>query len=747
MFEPLIPKPSRRSAPQGHLRSTGRTLSSALAGVLFTSVVFGVSSPARADTGPSAVTRMVVRFQADSIPDLNGTRATALSAKQVQQAAEALRQRLSSRAGRPLSAVRQMADGAVIYETGEALTLTQARAMAVRLSQDASVLDVDPDLQVTSHESVDYNDPYFSQQWALQRPSAGTNWVGGASLSAAHTYSRGAGVVVAVLDTGHVAHGDLTTNILPGYDMVTGSSGIGTADGNDRDSDPTDPGDACTSGSNSSWHGLKVSGVVAASRNNAIGVSGAAPGVSLLPVRVMGKCGGNLSDVADGIRWAVGGLSPTNPNPARVINLSLGVTGYSCPSYLQSAINVARAAGAVVVASAGNDAKGELATPANCAGVISVGAHTPSGDLATYSNRSSALSLTAPAGGSCMRQDSGTCLTTPILTLTSGGLEAYFSGTSAAAPNVTSAAALMLAAHPSLTPDQVQSGLLSHARAHPSSSWCAANVGQCGFGMLDAEASVLAVLTEPQITIAGAPSGTIGSGRMVTAVATVAGLAPYTYQWTQTSGTPVALNGASSSTLSFVSPSSRSDLSFALTVTDAANRVSSAVVAVKVNNAPALSSQTYTQTGQAAFHADLGGVEPDGEALTYVLVRGPNSAYISGNTLFWPAPERGTTTFQIQALDPQGLGSSVSTFTLVVDGITTPSSSEASMLLAGSSTSSAESANSSSNSSASSGGGGGGGGLTAWPLVCMGLALLALHLAQRRPRARPVRVRQADERH
>lgn len=695
---------------------------------------WSLTAPVWASSEGPTVTRMVVRFQSDSVPDLTGARATAQSVRQVQQAAESLRQALSSRAGRTLSAVRQMSDGAVIYDTGAALTLTEARAMAARLSLDTRVLDADPDLQVASHEAVDYNDPYFSQQWALQR--AGTGGLGGGAFAAAHTYATGAGVVVAVLDTGYAAHNDLTSRILPGYDLVTGTSSIGTGDGNDRDSDPTDPGDACSASSTSSWHGLKVSGVIAARSANALGVVGAAPGVSVLPVRVMGKCGGNLSDVADGIRWAVGALSPVNPNPARVINLSLGATGYSCPSYLQSAINVARAAGAVVVASAGNDAQSTLATPANCAGVISVGAHTQSGDLASYSNRSGAMSLTGPAGGSCSRQTGSACSSTSILSLTSGQLITYFSGTSAAAPHVSSAAALMLAANPALTPDQVQSGLMVKARAHPSTSWCSVNSGQCGNGMLDAEASVLGVLTEPQISLSGAPSGTLGSGRQVALAATVAGLAPYTYQWTQTAGTPVTLTGADASTLSFVTPSQRSDLSFTLQVTDAVNRVSSAVVPVRVNNAPVLTGEAFTQTGQAAWVLSLNGVEPDGDALTYVLVSGPDSAYISGGTLYWPAPQGGTTAFQVQAFDPQGLGSAVATFTLAVEGVTTPSGSDASTTSGG--TSSTESANSSSTTSSSSSSGGGGGSMTLWPLWGMGLGLLLLHRAQRRgpPRTR-----------
>ncbi|MFP3599986.1 S8 family serine peptidase, partial [Chryseobacterium sp. SIMBA_029] len=78
---------------------------------------------------------------------------------------------------------------------------------------------------------------------------------------------------------------------------------------------------------NSSWHGTHVAGIIAAVAGNGKGIAGVAPQAKIVPVRVIGTCGGYTSDIADGIRWAAGGSvsgAPANANPARVINLSLG---------------------------------------------------------------------------------------------------------------------------------------------------------------------------------------------------------------------------------------------------------------------------------------------------------------------------------------------------------------------------------------------------------------------------------------
>src|SRR4029453_16145793 len=115
----------------------------------------------------------------------------------------------------------------------------------------------------------------------------------------------------------------------------------------------------------------------AAVTNNSSGVAGVAYGARVVPVRVLGKCGGYTSDIADAIIWASGGTvsgAPTNANAARVISLSLGGTG-SCGTTTQNAVNSARSRNTVVVVAAGNsNANASGFTPANCSGVITVAA-------------------------------------------------------------------------------------------------------------------------------------------------------------------------------------------------------------------------------------------------------------------------------------------------------------------------------------------------------------------------------------
>ncbi len=111
--------------------------------------------------------------------------------------------------------------------------------------------------------------------------------------------------------------------------------------------------------------------------------------MNILPVRVLGVCGGTFEDVLAGVMWASGvaidGVPP-NKTPAKIINLSLGGFG-PCDQSMQEAVDDAMAQGAVVVAAAGNDTL-EAAdfAPANCSGVITVGAHGSRGALTSYSN-------------------------------------------------------------------------------------------------------------------------------------------------------------------------------------------------------------------------------------------------------------------------------------------------------------------------------------------------------------------------
>ena len=203
-----------------------------------------------------------------------------------------------------------------------------------------------------------------------------------------------------------------------------------------------------------------MAGIIGAMTNNSSGIAGINWGAKILPVRVLGKCGGTDSDIIDGMRWAAGlpvpGV-PTNPNPARVMNLSLSGSATTCPTTYQAAINDVVAKGALIVVAAGNNAVNVAAAkPANCPGVITVAATNLYGDITSYSNYGNGIDISAPGG------DAYGAIYSTVNSGTQGPLYSdygYIAGTSQAAPHVAATAALMLSANPSLTVQQLATQL------------------------------------------------------------------------------------------------------------------------------------------------------------------------------------------------------------------------------------------------------------------------------------------------
>lgn len=328
------------------------------------------------------------------------------------------------------------------------------------------------------------SDPdYESQQWYLHDTQ-------GINAPTAWEYATGEGVRVAVVDTGHTAHPDLDANIINGYDFISRSDI--SADGDGRDADASDPGDYtninnCDVTEPSSWHGTHVSGTIAAV-SNTIGVAGVAYNSKVLSIRALGRCGGSMSDIIAGVRWAAG-LSvpevPKNQYPARVINLSLGGSG-SCPSWVQSELNAVAAAGALVVVAAGNsNTDASATTPASCANVVTVAATNSIGNKSSFSNYGSVVDIAAP--GSLIFNTVNEGLTVP----TTPSFD-FKSGTSMATPQVAAVAALVLSLQPTLSLADLRSRLLTTTRAFPTGSTCSTSI--CGTGIVDASAAVLAVV-------------------------------------------------------------------------------------------------------------------------------------------------------------------------------------------------------------------------------------------------------------
>ncbi|KRE47545.1 hypothetical protein ASG92_09890 [Arthrobacter sp. Soil736] len=444
------------------------------------------AAPRRASsTAPAPTDQFIVKFK-DPAAGVPAERARAYG-------------RAAAKLGAAVKDVRATSSGARVLRTDKTLGADDAAKLLASLRADPAVAYAEPDALLQA-KAADPNDTYFQFQWNLSEQP------GGMRVTRAWDVTRGSGQVVAVVDTGITSHIDLNANVLPGYDMIADPDN--SRDGDGRDPSPADEGDwtdigQCAPGTpvmDSSWHGTHVAGIIAAVAGNSEGIAGIAPQAKILPVRVLGPCGGRTSDIADAIVWASGAPVagvPDNANPARVINLSLGGTSPQCSPAFQDAINTATGRGAVVVTAAGNESQpAASSSPGNCQNVINVAASGPSGALAPYSNFGSAVDVTAPGGdmtplpgGSADSGVPGGILSTLNDGPTTAGPEAYYfaQGTSAAAPHVSAAAALLMAQMgPGATPAAVEARLKSAARPVPGG--CPPG---CGAGLADAAAAVL----------------------------------------------------------------------------------------------------------------------------------------------------------------------------------------------------------------------------------------------------------------
>lgn len=267
-------------------------------------------------------------------------------------------------------------------------------------------------------------DPLLDQQWGLNAVGAPQVW----------NVSTGAGVTVAIIDSGSGPHPDLDANLDPGRSIINGVESLGASDVDVE------------------GHGTHVAGIVAAINGNGIGVSGVAPNARILPVRVLGSSGGVASDVAIAVRLAV-------DSGVKVINLSLG--GNTESISLREAIQYAVGKDVLVVAAAGNDGENQPpAWPAADDNTLAVTAIDQNNSVASFSRRGDYIDLSAP-GMSIMSTKTGkfTCPPRIVVTVGYGCLQ----GTSMAAAFVSGAAALLFSAHPGISAAQVRALLISSA--------------------------------------------------------------------------------------------------------------------------------------------------------------------------------------------------------------------------------------------------------------------------------------------
>ena len=315
-------------------------------------------------------------------------------------------------------------------------------------------------------------EPLEQYQWVHERINLHQAWeitTGGPSVLSDGTIKN---VIVAVLDSGiQSTHEEFTGKLVPGYDFVSDASLA--VDGTGRDDDPADS-------ALFSWHGTSVASVLAANAQNGLGMAGVSWGAKIMPLAVVGKDESHPDyDVIEAIRYAAGmeNLSGSIPDqPADIINMSFGDLAFSAS--LLEAVDAARGAGIVLVASSGNEYSNVVNYPASYHGVISVGATNFQGSKADYSTFNEYVDVVAPVGVSTLFQGA-TDLSldgyldgimrvdgSPTGYILSGDKPSGYSpgeGTSFSAPVVSGVIALMKSVYPKLSPAEVDSLLASGA--------------------------------------------------------------------------------------------------------------------------------------------------------------------------------------------------------------------------------------------------------------------------------------------
>ena len=605
------------------------------------------ASAATAPTTPAGTpqARVIVKFKADS----------PLLRKQVQSASDqhtSQAQTLGQRTGLALRSGAGVADRTqVMFASG--MTSSQ---LAARLAQEGDIEYAVVDQR--RHRFAAPNDPLYAAglggngpavgQWYLRAPLGEVK--SSLDMETAWAITTGSSaIVVAVLDTG-VRFDDVDLqrvgaggNLLPGYDMIHDVP-VGN-DGDGRDADPSDPGDwvtqaeidlvggpfsGCTSGpEDSSWHGTQVSGLIGALTDNGIGMASVGRNVRVLPVRVLGKCGGFDSDIIAGMRWAAGlnvpGVSELHPNltRARVLNMSLGGDG-PCTAVYQQAVAEINATGAVVVASAGNSAGHSVSSPANCPGVIGVAGLRHVGSKVGFSDLGPEISLSAPAGD-CVNIGVGQPCLYPILTTSNGGTTVPLAGssvytdsfntslgTSFSAPLVAGTVGLMLSAQPALTAAEVLAVLKASARSFPTTGGsnddntpvrqctapqfdasnkpvdqlqCYCTTTTCGAGMLNAGAAVSASFAGLQASIVGSANATALQTVTLSAAQSfvITGGSIRSYAWTlvDRGGIVTDFNTATGAVVT-LTPNAAGRFTVSLTITDDLGTTSTSSLSVDV---------------------------------------------------------------------------------------------------------------------------------------------------------------------
>jgi serine protease len=363
-----------------------------------------------------------------------------------------------------------------VFELLNGKTLDSVKGL---LLNDPDVAYVEPNY--VAHAFGVPNDPYFSPyQWDLYDYGMLSNGYAsnyGIQAVSAWNITRGAGVKVAIIDTG-VAYENYT-------DPVTGTQYALAPDLANTKFDTANAYDFVnndTHANDDEGHGTHVCGTIAQSTNNGLGCAGIAYEATILPIKVLDSSGSGTYDaIANGIIWAA-------DHGARVINMSLG--GSQGSTTLYNAIKYAYNKGVVIVCAAGNNGTPNVSYPAAYTECIAVGATRFDGKRARYSNYGSALDLVAPGGDTSVDQNKDG-YGDGILQQTFSGSPTnfgyyFYQGTSMATPHVAGVAALVLSVHPEFTNEQVRTALQSTAKDLGTKGWDK----YFGYGLVNAYGAV-----------------------------------------------------------------------------------------------------------------------------------------------------------------------------------------------------------------------------------------------------------------
>ncbi|MCP4131219.1 MAG: peptidase S8 [bacterium] len=353
--------------------------------------------------------------------------------------------------------------GTFMLVDAENKTKTETVSLLTELRTNPDIEYVEPNYNLSALGWVP-NDSYFSYQWHLNHVL---------DMPGAWELEQGTSTtVVAVIDTG--AAYDLEDLKETSFDLV-----------NDYDF-VNDDDDAYDDNS----HGTHCAGTIAQSTNNSTGVAGMAPGVTILPLKVLSSEGyGDSYSIAQAIRYAA-------DNGAHIISMSLGGGGWSRTMY--EACQYAYENGVTIFAASGNDNSGTVGYPAAYDEyVIAVGSVDYASKRAPYSNYGSSLDIMAPGGdttadlnsdgyGDGVLQQTIKGYDTSTGTIDYTPVYAFFQGTSMACPHAAGLAALLKSHNALATPDTIRAALQNSATDLGSSNWDT----EYGYGLINPVAAL-----------------------------------------------------------------------------------------------------------------------------------------------------------------------------------------------------------------------------------------------------------------